>query len=401
MTELLCRADPYLLEFEAEVVERLEHEGRPAVALDRTAFYPEGGGQPWDTGRLDEATVTAVIEVGGRVLHVVDRQPAQQRVRGHVDAVRRLDHLQQHHGQHLLSRAFEERCGAHTTAFHLGSEDTTIDLHRWIAPVTLADALRRANEVVREARPVRVRSVSRSEAADLGCKLPPDEGPGAEDVRLVEVDGFDLQPCSGTHPALTSEVGVILALELEKHKGGARLHFVCGERALRAFDARQAALTRLGSLLSAPLDGLEEAARKTLEERDALRKRTDELLSRALLGDARELLAQAGPAPLVIARAFDGLGATELRSLAQHLAALAPCVALLGARGATAQVVFARSAGLGVDIGALLQRALQRLGGRGGGRGDVVQGGGPNVAELGAALEEAAGAAREALAGKA
>ena len=398
MTELLCRADPGLLEFGAQVVERVEHDGQQAVVLDRTAFYPEGGGQPWDTGRLDEATVTAVIEVGGRVLHVVDRQPAQQQVRGRVDAARRLDHLQQHHGQHLLSRALEERCGARTTAFHLGSEDTTIDLHRWIAPASLADGLRRANEVIREARPVRVRTVSRSEAAGLGCKLPEDAGDG---IRLVEVDGFDLQPCSGTHPALTSEVGVVLALELEKHKGGARLHFVCGERALRAFDARQAALTRLGTLLSAPLDGLEEAARKTLEERDALRKHAEELLSRALLGDARQLIAEAGPAPVVIARACEGLGAAELRTLAQHLTSLAPCVALLGARAATAQVVFARSAGLAVDIGALLQRALQRLGGRGGGRGDVVQGGGPSLAELEPALEEAARAAREALAGKA
>lgn len=398
MTELLCRADPYLLEFEAEVKERLEHEGRPAVVLDRTAFYPEGGGQPWDTGRLDEAVVSAVIESAGRVLHVVDRQPAQRRVRGRVDAARRLDHMQQHHGQHLLSRALEERCGARTTAFHLGSEDTTIDLHRWIAPASLADGLRRANEVIREARPVRVRSVSRSEAAGLGCKLPEEAG---EEIRLVEVEAFDLQPCSGTHPALTSEVGVILALELEKYKGGARLRFVCGERALRAFEARQAALTRLGALLSAPLDGLEEAARQALEERDALRKRVDELLSRALLGDARQLVAEAGPAPLVIARAFDGLGAAELRTLAQHLTSLAPCVALLGAGSATAQVVFARSAGIGVDIAALLQRALQRLGGRGGGRGDVVQGGGPNAAELGPALEEAARAAREALAGQA
>lgn len=398
MTELLCRGDPYLLEFEAQVVERLEHEGRPALVLDRTAFYPEGGGQPWDTGRLDEATVTAVIEAQGRVLHLVDRQPTQRQVRGSVDAARRLDHLQQHHGQHLLSRALEERCGARTTAFHLGSEDTTIDLHRFIPPASLAEGLRRANEVVREARPVRVRSVSRAEAAGLGCKLPENE---TADVRLVEVDGFDLQPCSGTHPVRTCEAGAILALELKRYKGGARLRFVCGQRALRAFDARQAVLTRLGTLLSAPLDGLEEAARKTLEERDALRQRAEELLSRALLGDARQLVAEAGPAPVVIARVLEGQGAAELRMLAQHLTSLAAGVVLLGARAATAQVVFARSAGMSVDIGALLQRALQRLGGRGGGRGDVVQGGGPNAAELQPALEEAARAAREALAGKA
>lgn len=395
MTRLLYQDDPFLLEFEAGVVERLLHQGRPAVVLDRTAFYPEGGGQPWDTGQLDEARVEAVLSAGGRVLHVLDRPLPQDRVRGRVDGERRLDHLQQHHGQHLLSRALEERCGARTLAFHLGTEDTTIDLHRFVGPEALADGVRCANEVVWQARAVRVRVVAAAEAVELGCEVPEDAG---DAVRLVEVDGFDLQPCSGTHPTLTSEVGVILALGLEKHKGGGRLRFVCGQRALRAFDARQGALTRLGTILSAPLEGLEEAARRALDERTTLRKRCEQLLERALLEDARQLLASAGPAPAVVARCLDGWSAAELRSLAQHVVSLGRAVALLGARGDdAAQVVFARSAGLPVDVGALLQRALLRLGGRGGGRGDVVQGGGPSTAELQPALEEAARAAREAL----
>ncbi len=395
MTELLYQDDPFLLEFEAGVVESLLHQGRPAVVLDRTAFYPEGGGQPWDTGQLGEARVEAVVWEGGRALHVLDRPLAAGRVQGRVDGARRLDHLQQHHGQHLLSRALEERCGARTLAFHLGAEETTVDLHRWLGPEALADAVRHANDVVWQARPVRVRVVGAAEAAGLGCEVPGDAG---EAVRLVEVDGFDLQPCSGTHPALTSEVGVILALALEKYKGGARLRFVCGHRALRAFEARQAVLARLGAVLSAPLEGLEESARRALDERAALRKRSEQLLDRALLEDARQLLAAAGPAPAVVARSFDGWAAAELRTLAQHVVKLGRAVALLGARGETAQVVFARSAGLDVDLGALLQRALQRLGGRGGGRGDVVQGGGPNAAQLEAALDEAARSAREALA---
>ncbi|MFI4946225.1 MAG: alanine--tRNA ligase-related protein, partial [Burkholderiales bacterium] len=120
MTERLYSADPYLLAFEARVVARREHEGRPAVILDRTAFYAESGGQPWDTGTLGDARVVAVIEDGPDVLHVLDRPLAGERVQGRVDAQRRRDHMQQHHGQHLLSRAFVVAAQAETVAFHLG-----------------------------------------------------------------------------------------------------------------------------------------------------------------------------------------------------------------------------------------------------------------------------------------
>jgi len=129
-THLLYRDDPYLLDFEATVVARREHQGRPAVVLDRTAFYAESGGQPWDTGTLGERAVLAVVKAGDEVLHVLDAYPASDRVRGLVDAARRRDHRQQHHGQHLLSRALVEVAGARTVSFHLGAEACSIDVDR-------------------------------------------------------------------------------------------------------------------------------------------------------------------------------------------------------------------------------------------------------------------------------
>ena len=399
MTERLHRQDSRILEFDAKVVARREHEGRPALILDRTAFYAESGGQPWDTGTLGEAKVVAVVEDGADVLHGLDRPLTAERVRGVVDADRRRDHVQQHHGQHLLSQAFVEVAQAETIAFHLGGEVTTIDLDRFIGEEQARGAERRANDVVWEARPVRVSMLTAAEARALG--LEPPEGVEA-DVRIVEVDGFDRQPCGGTHPRTTAEVGVIVITSLERYKGGTRVSFVCGHRALAAIVRRQGVLDRLVSTLSAPLDDLPAAAQKAKDDLVESERRAKGLLERALEGEARRLLAEArgdGPAPtpatpsLVVA-AFDGWSPNDLRGLATRLVTLAPSVALLGSRADKAHLVFAQSEGLPHDVPALLKVAVEHLGGKGGGRGNVAQGGGERLDLLDEALARASAAVR-------
>jgi alanyl-tRNA synthetase len=400
MTERLFLADSRLLEFDATVVARREHEGRPAVVLDRTAFYAESGGQPGDTGRLGEALVLDVLERGGEVLHVLDRPIAAERVRGVVDGERRRDHVQQHHGQHLLSKAFAEVARAETVAFHLGRETTTIDLGRPVTADQARAAERRANEVAWEARPVRVETLTAAEARAQG--LEPPEGVEA-DVRVVEAEGYDRQPCGGTHPRTTAEVGAIVITALEKYKVGTRVFFVCGRRALDAVARRQAILDGLVSTLSAPLDDLVAAARKAKDDLVEAEKRAKDLLERALEGEARKLLAQArgdGPpatpaSPALVVAAYDGWPPGDLRVLATRLVALAPCVALLGSRADKAHLVFAQSEGLSHDVGALLRSALEPLGGKGGGRGNIAQGGGERPDLLDEALVRAAQAVRD------
>jgi alanyl-tRNA synthetase len=394
MTERLHRQDPYLLEFDAAVLARREHQGRSAVVLDRTAFYAESGGQPWDTGTLGGARVLAVIEDGSDVLHVLDRAVAEERVHGSVDAERRRDHMQQHHGQHLLSQAFVQVAQAATVAFHLGSEDTTVDLDRFVGEEQARAAERLANDVVWQARPVHVASLSASEARAAG--FDPPQGALA-DIRIVEADAFDRQPCGGTHPRSTAEVGVVVISCLERYKGGTRVHFVCGCRALAGFARRQQVLDQLVSTLSAPLDELAPATRKLKDDIAGLERRAKGLLERALEGDARRLLAEArgaGPAPTldspaVVVTAFDGWPAEDLRVLATRLVALAPAVALLGSRSDKAHLVFAQSEGLTHDVPALLKAAVEHLGGRGGGRGNLAQGGGDRVERLAEALGQA------------
>jgi alanyl-tRNA synthetase len=394
MTQRLYRDDPYLLGFEARVLERREHEGRPAVVLDRTAFYAESGGQPWDLGRLGAASVLAVVEAGDAILHVLDR-PLDEgaTVRGQVDAARRRDHREQHHGQHLLSRAFVEVTNAsRTVSFHLGAEESTIDLDRDVDEPTVREAERRANEVIWEGRPVKVRVVSRAEAAAQGVTVPEEAG---DAVRLVEAEGFDLQACGGTHPRSTSEVGVVVVLGHERHKGGSRVRFVCGHRALQAFHRRASLLGDLAVVFSSSIDDLPSAGRRTMDALLEGEKQRHALLERALEGEAHRLLAREEARPAVIVATYEGWPPADLRLLAQKLTSLAPGVALLGSRADDkAHLVFAQSPGLGHDIPALLRQAVAHLGGRGGGKGDLAQGGGDRIDLLDEALAATARAVR-------
>jgi alanyl-tRNA synthetase len=393
VTRLLYRDDPYLLEFDAAVVARRTHGGRPAVVLDQTAFYAESGGQPWDTGTLDDARVVAVQHVGGEVVHVVDRAPEADRVHGRVDAARRRDHMQQHHGQHLLSRALVEIAGAPTVSFRLGEAVSTIDVTGDVPETALRAAEARANEVVWRGHPVAVRTMSRAEAAAAGVHVPEEAG---DRVRVVDAEGFDRQACGGTHPRTTSEVGVVVVLGHERYKAGTRVRFVCGARAVDALHRRQAIVDDLAATLSAAPDAIADAVRRLRDTAGEADKRVRALQAQALEGEARRLLANAAPGnPTVVAAALDGYAPADLRALAGHVVALAPSIALLGSRHeGRAHLVFARSPGRTEDVAALLVDALARIGGRGGGRGDVVQGGGDRVDALDEAIRTASGAAR-------
>jgi alanyl-tRNA synthetase len=410
-TRRLFREDPYRLEFEALVVRRLEHEGRPAVVLDQTAFYAESGGQPFDLGDLSGVPVVAVVEAGDEVVHVLERPlvaptaseaaaPPSLRVEGRVDEARRRDHRQQHHGQHLLSRAFLELFGARTVAFHLGPEVSSVDLDRELRAEQLATAERRANEVVREARPVEVRVVSRSEALALGV-APPEEAGDA--VRLVEARGFDLQPCGGTHPRSTAEVGAIALAGHERHKGGSRVRFLCGDRVLRTLRQQSEWLDRLAEMLSTPRSGVVATVERLLAQTAQARKDHEALLGRTLKLEAAELYraarggAGAVEGAVVVAARFDDRPPDELHGLATALTSAGPCVALLGgAFEGKAHLVFAQSPGAGRDLPGLLKASLPLVSGRGGGKGDLARGGGDRREGLDEALATAARAAEGA-----
>lgn len=385
MTHRLYRDDAYLLDFDAHVIDSLEYQGHPAVILDRTAFYPESGGQPWDKGVLSGVEVLSVVEDSGKLLHVLASPLEARSVHGAIDPERRRDHREQHHGQHLLSRALREIASAETVSVHLGDETNSIDLDREVSPEVVRAAFGKTNDIVLEARPVTTRCVSRAEALSLGLRPAEEAG---DSVRLVEATGFDLQPCGGTHPRNTAEVGLVLSLGQERYKGGSRIRFVCGHRAMRMATSRIELLDRLGGLLSSPPEGIVDAVERLKTQLGALNRRTRELREKALKWEALELLREARGS-LIVARR-DGWSPDDLRALANEIVTHGDVVALLGAADSKAHLVFARSSGLPHDMAVLLREAAATLGGRGGGSPSCAQGGGERIQDLDAALAAAA-----------
>lgn len=384
ITERLYYLDSHLIEFEAEVVDITERvSGWTAVTLARTAFYPTGGGQPSDTGTLNGARVVECIDKGDTILHVVQGHIPSigSQVRGRVDWPRRLDHLQQHTGQHILSQAFLMLFDAPTRSFRVLEHVCEIDVDL-IAPTTerIERAIELANNVIWEDRPLTIRNVSPEEAAELPLRKDPGR-PG--DLRLIEIEGFDLTPCGGTHASHTGEVGLIAVRSWERAKGLTRIEFVAGRRALEDYRRANKIARDVAALFSAGRDEAPALTARVLEENKDLHRRVRVLEVVAAEVEAAELFAAASTLPnglTLIAKTFDNRDAESLKLLAQRLISHSQTVALLGARDQdTARLVFARSAAAPGDMNALMREACQTIDGRGGGRPDLAQGGGRKV----------------------
>lgn len=404
MTQRLYYSDSHLIEFEARVVAvSSTFDGRAAVSLDRTAFYPTGGGQPFDTGTLGAARVVECVdeEEGGRVLHVCEGElpDVGALVLGRVDWPRRLDHIQQHTGQHILSQSFIELYGAQTRSFRMTEDACEIDVElQDPSDEKVETAVRRANEIIWNDRAVRVHLVTTEEAARMPLRK---DSAREGELRVIEIEGFDFSPCGGTHAASTGEVGCVVARQWERAKGLVRVTFAAGARAVADYARANRTARATAALFSVGRDEAAEAAARLQEESKQLQRRlraAEELASRA---EARELYEEAasseaeGDTPVVVARAFEGRDAESLRRLASALAAHARAVALLGSvEGGAARLVFARAADAPGDMNALMREACQTLGGRGGGRPDLAQGGGQHAERLAEALDAAAARAR-------
>jgi alanyl-tRNA synthetase len=397
MTERLYYDDPYLTLFSGRVVERFEWEGQPALVLDRTAFYPTGGGQPHDTGILrdpDSLVEVPVVDVverehDGAVIHLLGGPLEAGAVEGVVDWKRRFDLMQQHTGQHLLSAVCLERFDANTVGFHLSAGYATIDLDR--APMSAADLAEvetAVNAVVFEDRQTVSRFVPVEEVPSLPLRKPlTHEGP----VRVVEVPGLDCSACGGTHVRATGQVGLIKITRSERRGAETRVEFVCGRRALADYEAKNRMVMELAREYTVGhwevADLVHRLAGELKETRRELRRTRDALLD----AEATALWHQAvtvGSARLVKAD-LAGRPPDDLKHLAQRLVAHPQTVALL-ATGGTGQkgfLTFARSDDLDLHMGTLVRQACEVIGGRGGGRPQFAQGGGPHGDKIDQALE--------------
>ena len=400
MTTKLYWHDSRLTQFSARVVDCFVQDSHPVMVLDQSAFYPGGGGQPHDTGSLNAARVLAVsLAADGRMLHHLDgAMPVQvgEVVAGEVDWSRRLEMLQQHTGQHILSQAFWQLFGAETRGFRIFDQVAEIDLTLEAPPDEITAAIIRAEElantVVFDDRVVRLHTVTPAEAAQFPLRK---ENFNTDCVRVVEIADFDWSPCGGTHAQRTGEVGLIAIRSWERAKRMTRVQFVCGGRALRDYRSANQTATSVARRLSVGRDEAPEAVVRLMEEYRQLGRRARALVELAIKAEAQELL-EATPMThelRIVQHIFDDRDFDELKLLAHRLVTYKGVVVLLATRTPeTARLVFARSADLPVEVNTLLHAACEKLAGRGGGKPDFAQGGGTRVTELERALAEAAAA---------
>ena len=386
MTERLYYDDPYQREFDATVVSVEPHAaaeagaGRHAVRLNRTAFYPTTGGQPFDIGTLGPSRVIDVVDdERGDVVHVVEG-PAMEpgaTVGGVVDWPRRFDHMQQHTGQHVLSAAFVRLFGVKTVSFHLGAEVSTIDLAREVTAKEMAAAEEEANRIVWEDRPVAIRYATAEEAAAMPLRK---ESARVGTLRLIDIEGFDLSACGGTHVNRTGAIGLIAVTAWERFKGGQRLEFVCGRRVLVKFrtlrDITGAAVRAL-SVLPPEIPNAIERLHSELKEGKRLLTDAHAALSHY---EALELAQAAEPQSWgrLVLRVIDG-DAQRLKSLASAVTANPGFLAVLLSKSSPSVIVAARSADVSVACNDIVSGLAKRFGGRGGGKPDLAQGGGLNA----------------------
>lgn len=392
MTERIYYTEPSCRAFEATVTRTGERDGRPLVTLDRTAFYPTSGGQPFDTGRLGSVEVVETIDEDDDIVHVVSAPVAPgTRVRGEIDWARRFDHMQQHTGQHVLSAAFDRLFENRTTSFHMGAEVSTIDLAREATSDELERAVAEANHVVWEDREVSVRFVSAGEAARLPLrKEPVREGT----LRLVEISDFDLSACGGTHVSRTGAIGLIAVTQSERFRGGSRITFACGSRALRVFRGYRDAVAGAVRVLSVLPHELPSAVERAQLDSKDLRKTVSRLQGELAGHEASRLLEDAALVGdrRVVVQALEGWDAAGLKAIASSLVAQSGVVAVLVSAGNPVAVVVARSQDAALDSSKGLRMLLDRFGGRGGGRPELAQGAG-----LVGKIEDILTAAREAV----
>ena len=390
VTERLYYSDSHLIEFEARVVDLSDRvSGWTAVVLDRTAFYPTGGGQPSDTGTLNGARVVECIDDGDNgVLHVVQgATPLRDAVvHGRVDWSRRLDHMQQHTGQHILSQAFVNLYNAPTRSFRVLEDSCQIDVDLSNPTTEIIErAVELANNVIWEDRAITIRNVTSDEAGSLPLRKEPSRD---GDLRVIEIEGFDLTPCGGTHAYRTGEVGMITVRSWERAKGLTRIEFVAGTRALADYRRANKTAREVAALFSTGRDDVPQLAAQMIEEHKELNRRIRALEEVAAEVDAEKLLAAATGG--VVTHIFDGRDAESLKKLAHALVAKPQTIALLASRDRdTARLVFARSADASGDMNLLMREACTMLEGRGGGRPEMAQGGGKNVENIESALTHA------------
>jgi alanyl-tRNA synthetase len=379
MTERLYYQDCYLREFQARVVDTAD-DGR-RVYLDRTAFYPTSGGQPFDQGWIEGVAVRDVIDEEDRIAHVLEAPLSSSEVSGNIDWDRRYDHMQQHTGQHLLSAVLADLFNIRTVSFHLGAETSTIDVEAAsLTPQQLERAEQRCAEIVAQARPIWITFEDASGGLELR-KASTRTGT----LRIVSIDNLDRSACGGTHVRTAAEIGAVLIGKSEKIRGVTRLEFVCGSRALRRAQADYRLLASIARTLSVPPERTPETLAGLVEKHKSLEKSAQRLATELSRREGRDLYQATQTDSDGLRRRLErGAIDDAMRARAQAFVAGEKALFLVVC-DQPPSFLLAASADSGVHAGERVKAALAASQGRGGGNAQLAQGSVPDPAALAAA----------------
>ncbi|MBM7666941.1 alanyl-tRNA synthetase [Solibacillus kalamii] len=373
MKNLFYYKDAMMKEFTAQVVKTGKDDTGNFIVLDNTAFYPTGGGQPHDTGWINDVEITDVQKINEEIRHYTAANVSNisGEISGKLHWSRRFDHMQQHAGQHILTAAFVELFDMATVSFHLGTELVTIDLNVGeVSEDQLAAVEKRANEIILENRPIETKWVTKDELAQYNLRK---DVKVDEDIRLVIIPDYDYNGCGGTHPTSTGQVGLLKILTTEKMKKQIRVHFVCGNRVLQQLAMRKQVLSDVARQLSAPEEEAADALRKFTKSAKQTEKSLTDAQDTLLEFEAKELAKET-----VAVATFENRSIQSLQKLARFITQQnGEAIALLVANNEDKlQFVAARGSEQSKSMKDISAAALPLINGKGGGNDALVQGGG-------------------------
>ncbi|MFZ5352915.1 MAG: alanyl-tRNA editing protein [Bacillota bacterium] len=368
--------DSYTVDFEANILKVQNYKDKYAVILDKTAFYPESGGQPADKGSINGIKVVDVIEEDQAVLHIIESPFASQKAVCSIDWERRIDHMQQHTGQHILSACFYKLYGGNTSSFHIGSDYATIEIDITEFNEDMAAAIEdMANKAIYANLPVYASIVD----PETLQKLPLRKMPRVEsNIRIVEIEDFDFSPCGGTHVKSTGEIGIIKIRRWEKLKSSYKFEFVCGMRALTDYRLKNAAIYYLGAAMSVRDAEVITAFDKLNDSLSELQKQCSILRNELLDIEAGKNMdnAEEYKEIKIITKLYEKKDINDVKLMAQNIVKNPSFIVLMAAVNNAVQAVFARSEDVDLDASSLLKKVLPIINGRGGGSPKLAQGGG-------------------------
>ena len=380
MTVKLFENNSLLKECMATVTACTEKEGQYLVELDQTVFFPEGGGQLSDKGKINEAVVSHVSEKDGHIYHECDKPlEAGAEVKAVLDWRVRLDRMQQHLGEHLLSYACWKLFKANNIGFHMNEDDVFIDLDKELTEEELLKAELYTNEIIWENRPVHISYMDSTEAVKLKDKMRKFNSKLTGTLRIVSVEDADICTCCGTHPPFTGMLGSVKVIRHEKHKGGCRVEFVCGSRALADADKKNSTLLAVAQGLSVKPEQVPDALAKLKAD---LLAQLDDVKSKLLKVEEAQLQELYDNAPTtaagtkILAVPMDGHDAKDIKVFLPKATALEHTICLLVA-AKPERISYAAALGAATegDCRVLIKLLNEAFGGRGGGKSDCAQGG--------------------------